>query len=148
MRCQYKPHYYEKFPIEKLHRLNFSHMYCDGVKTGGMKREAFLSLHDDIAEKGLINPIIVEVDAGHPPRYRIAMGNNRVEVVEQLGHEHVKALVFFKSIEPPNGLGEYVKIVDSELETFMEEKHPGDETWKKSGWADRLLKYVASRATG
>lgn len=145
MHCQYKPHYFEKFPIKKLQRLNFSHMYCDDIKTGGMDKDAFLSLRDDIKERGLLNPIIVEVDAGHPPRYRIAMGNNRVEVVEQLGEEFVKALVFFKSIEPPPDLGEYTKILDTELETFMEEAHPTDETWKKSGWAERLLRFIESR---
>jgi hypothetical protein len=146
MRCQYKPHYFEKFPIKQLHRLDFSHMHYDGLKTGGMDKEDFLSLRDDIAANGLINPIIVEVDAGQPPRYRIAMGNNRVEVVDQLGDEYVKALVFFKAITPPDYLGTCTEILDSDLEEFMKEKHPGDDTWKKSGWADRLLKFVATRA--
>jgi hypothetical protein len=121
-------------------------MHFGELKTGGMKKDEFLSLRDNIKEHGLINPIIVEVDGGSPPRDRIAMGNNRVEVVEQLGDKHVKALVFFKSIAPPEELGEHIEITDTNLEAFMEVKHPGDNTWKKSSWADRLLKYVAARA--
>jgi hypothetical protein len=143
MRCQYKAYYFESFPIKELMFLDFTHMHVDGIKTGGMKKEAFLSLTDSIRSEGLINPIIVEVDSG--PRFRIAMGNNRAEVVKQLGEDFIKALVFFNCTQPTPELGECTHIFDTDLEAFMEEKHPGDETWKKSAWADRLLKFVASR---
>lgn len=144
MRCQYKPFYFEDFPIDKLSRLDLAHMHFGEVRTGGMKEDAFLALKSNIKEHGLINPIVVEVDSG--PRYRIAMGNNRVEAVDQLGHKHVKALVLFKCTQPTADLGENIPIEDGELEAFMERAHPGDDFWKKSGWADRLLKFVSSRA--
>ena len=143
MRCRYKAYYFENFPLNKLSLLDFSHMHIDGLKTGGMKKEAFLALYEDIKNNGLINPIVVVVDSG--PRYRIAMGNNRTEVMQQLGYEYIKALVFFRSSQPTPDLGEYIHVTDSNLESFMKEKHPGDRTWTKSGWADRLLKFVAQR---
>jgi hypothetical protein len=143
MFCQYKPYYYDAFPIEKLRLLDFSHMHFDGLKTGGMKEEEFLSLRDNIEKNGLINPIVVEVDSG--PVYRIAMGNNRVEALKQLGHTHVKALVLFCYTQPSEELGPCLQVNDSDLESFMSIKHPGDETWRKSGWCDRLLKFVRDR---
>lgn len=118
-------------------------MHFGKLKTGGMKEDEFLALKEDIKENGLINPIVVEVDSG--PVYRIAMGNNRVEAIKQLGYTHVKALVLFCYSQPTDDLGPYEKINDSDLEQFMANKHPGDETWKKSGWCDRLLKFVAER---
>ena len=143
MFCQYKPYYFDNFPIEKLRLLDFSHMHFNKLKTGGMKEDEFLALKEDIKENGLINPIVVEVDSG--PVYRIAMGNNRVEAIKQLGYTHVKALVLFCYSQPTDDLGPYEKINDGDLEQFMANKHPGDETWKKSGWCDRLLKFVAER---
>ena len=143
MHCQYKAYYFDEFPIDRLTFLDFSHMYVDGMKTGGMKKDAFLSLKNSIETEGLTNPIIVEVDSG--PRYRIAMGNNRAEVVKQLGHTHIKALVLFNCTQPSAADGKHTHVLDTDLEDFMSEVHPGDETWKKSGWVDRLLKFVASR---
>lgn len=143
MRCKYKAYYFESFPIDQLFMPDFSHMHIEGLKTGGMKKDEFLSLYADIEKNGLTNPIVVEVDSG--PRYRVAMGNNRTEVLKQLGHETIKSLVLFNCTQPTPDLGDYTQIVDSELEEFMKEKHPGDDLWKKSGWADRLLKFVAER---
>lgn len=143
MFCQYKPYYYDAFPIEKLRLLDFSHMHFDELKTGGMKKDEFLNLKDNIEKNGLINPIVVEVDSG--PVYRIAMGNNRVEAMKQLGYTEIKALVLFCYTHPPEELGPCLQINDNDLETFMAIKHPGDETWRKSGWCDRLLKFVKER---
>lgn len=141
MWCQYKPYYYENFPIARLKILDFPHMHIDGIRTGGMKKEAFLALKESIEKDGLVNPIVIEVDSG--PCYRIAMGNNRVEVIRQKGGEFIKALVLFRSSQPVESDGPCTHITD--LESFMGKVHPGDSSWKKSGWADRLLKFTASR---
>ncbi len=144
MYSRYRAYYFEELPIARLQTLDFSHMHFGETKTGGMPLEEFLALKDDIRQRGLINPIVVEVDSGTPPRFRIAMGNNRVEACSQLGWETIKALVIVKGYNLPfEHLGEYTHIKHPDLETFMADKHPGDELWKKSSWADRMIKAVA-----
>jgi hypothetical protein len=144
MYSRYRAYYFKELPIARLQRLDFSHMHYDGVRTGGMPPEEFISLKDDIRKNGLLNPVIVEVDSGNPPRFRIAMGNNRVEAWDQLDHDTIKALVICKQQPPPIGnLGEYEFVDHPDLESFMAEAHPGDELWKKSSWADRMLRAIA-----
>jgi len=88
----YAAFYYEAFPIDKLTRVKFPPI--DGVQTGGMKLNEFLTLKENIKEVGMINPIIIENDY----RFRIAMGYNRVEVMQQLGNTHIKAIVLVRGI--------------------------------------------------
>ena len=140
MFSRYQTYYFEKLPISRLLRLDFTHMNFNGLKTGGMSPEEFLALRENIKENGLINPLVVEVDSGNPPRFRIAMGNNRVEAWEQLGHDTIKALVIVKGHGTPfAGLGEYTKVSRGKLELFMSDKHPGDALWRKSSWAKRIV---------
>lgn len=142
--ARYTPHYVEEFPIDKLQRIPFpeQHVY-DGIQTGGMKKDAFLALKDDIKKNGLINPIIVEVQSGHPARFIIAMGMNRTEAWRQLGHDTIKAVVITKDNRQ---LSDYVdnskEIPTHTFQEFMADNHPGDELWKKSVWANRVLKSV------
>jgi len=144
MYSRYRAYYFEELPIARLNILNFSHMRHGDLKTGGMPLDEFLALKENIKENGLRNPIVVEVDSGNPPRFRIAMGNNRVEAWQQLGHDTIKALVICKQQPPPiDGLGDYQHIEHPDLETFMACVHPGDDLWKKSSWASRMLKAVA-----
>lgn len=128
----YAAFYYEAFPIDKLTRVKFPPI--EGIQTGGMKLDEFLALKENIREKGLINPIIVENDH----RFRIAMGYNRVEVMQQLGYTHIKAVVLVRGIMvmQPGHEG----ISNRFFEERMAVLHPGDETWRKSQWADRVLK--------
>lgn len=144
MYSRYRAYYFEELPIARLSLLNLQHMHFGDVKTGGMNLEAFMSLKDSIRKEGLINPIVVEVDGGNPRRFRIAMGNNRVEVCKQLDHDTIKSLVIVKGYDKPfEGLGEYTEVSHPDLEDFMSEVHPGDDFWKKSSWADRMLRAVA-----
>ncbi len=144
MYSRYRAYYFEELPIARLQTIDFAHMDFGDLHTGGMQPEEFLHLKDDIRKNGLINPIVVEVDAGNPRRFRIAMGNNRVEVCDQLGDKTIKALVIVKGHDKPfDGLGEYTEIEQPNLEHFMAQVHPGDEFWKKSAWADRILRAVA-----
>lgn len=144
MYSRYRAYYFEELPIARLQTLDFSHMHFGDIRTGGMGAEEFVSLKDNIRKNGLINPIIVEVDSGNPPRFRIAMGNNRVESWDQLGHDTIKALVICKQYPPPlDGLGEYEFIDHPDLETFMAKVHPGDDSWRKCMWVERMLKAVA-----
>lgn len=128
----YAAFYYEAFPIETLTRITFP--LIDGVQTGGMKLDEFFALKKSIENTGLTNPIIVENDQN----FRIAMGHNRVEVVEQLGNTHIKAVVLVEGIMPM--LPGHEGIPNRFFEERMAVLHPGDETWRKSQWADRILK--------
>lgn len=128
----YAAFYYEAFPIDKLARVEFP--LIEGTQTGGMKLNTFLELKENIGENGLINPIIVENDK----RFRIAMGYNRVEVMRQLEHTHIKAVILvhgIKAMEPG-----HEGIPNRFFEERMGVIHPGDETWRKSQWATRVLK--------
>jgi hypothetical protein len=146
MNCRYKAYYFEEFPISRLTLCMSPHLIKDGIKTGGMEKNEFLALKDSIDMNGQINPIIVEVDSGGPPRYRICMGNNRVESLLLLGKEHVRARVIHRSRVPEPADGEFERITDDNLIPFMKKAHPGDELWKKSAWAQRILKFVAEKA--
>lgn len=144
MYSRYRAYYFEELPIARLQIIDFSHMHFGDIRTGGMTAEKFIALKDDIRKNGLINPIVVEVDAGFPPRFRIAMGNNRTEAWSQLGNDTIKALVICKQTPPPlDDLGEYEFIDHPDLEDFMSTVHPGDGSWKKCSWAQRMLKAVA-----
>lgn len=121
------------------------HLFKDGLKTGGMSKDEFLALKDSIEVDGQINPIVVEVDSGGRLRYRICIGNNRVESLLLLGKEHVRALVIHKGRGPEPDDGAFKAIADDDLISFMKEAHPGDELWKKSAWAQRILKFVAEK---
>ena len=145
MNCRYKAYYFENFPISRLTLFTSPHLFKDGMKTGGMAKEEFLSLKDNIEMNGLINPIVVEVDSGGPPRYRICMGNNRVEALLLLGKEHIRALVIHRARVPEAADGVFERIKDDDLIAFMKKAHPGDELWKKSAWAQRILKFVAEK---
>ena len=128
----YAAFYYDAFPIEKLTRVSFP--LIDGIQTGGMKLDEFLTLKENIKDVGLINPIIIENDH----RFRIAMGYNRVEVMQQLGNTHIKAIVLVQGIT--HMLPGHEGISNRFFEERMAQLHPGDETWRKSQWADRVLK--------
>ncbi len=145
MNCRYKAYYFEEFPISRLTLCTSPHLFKDGMKTGGMPKDEFLSLKDNIEMNGQINPIIVEVDSGGPPRYRICMGNNRVEALLLLGEEYVRALVIHRARVPEPADGAFERIRDDDLIDFMKKAHPGDELWKKSAWAQRILKFVAEK---
>ena len=119
MSCRYKAYYFENFPISRLTICDAAHLYKDGIKTGGMT---------------------VEVDSGGPPRYRICMGNNRVEALMSLGKTDVRALVIHRSRVPMAEDGAYERVLDENLVSFMEEAHPGNDWWKKSAWAQRILR--------
>ena len=128
----YAAYYYEAFPIEKLARLKLP-LY-KGMKTGGMTYEAFLQLKESIENEGLINPIIIERDQ----TYRIAMGHIRVEAVEQLGYTTIKAVLLVQGIKiMQTG---HKSIANRFFEEDMHSLHPGDNTWRKSQWALRVLK--------
>lgn len=143
MYSRFRAYYFEHLPINRLSLWDFSHMYHDGIKTGGMQLEQFLNLREDIEKNGLINPIVVEVDSGNPPRFRVAMGNNRVEAWKQLGNDTIKALCIFKQNPPPiEGLGEHEFVDHPNLESFMAKVHPGDELWRKSAWAEKMLRSI------
>lgn len=128
----YAAFYYEAFPIEKLARVNFP--LIDGIQTGGMKLDDFLSLVGSIKKIGLTNPIIVENDH----RFRIAMGYNRTEAMLRLDNTHIKSVVLVQGVTHmlPGSEG----IPNRFFEERMAKLHPGDETWRKSQWADRVLK--------
>jgi len=145
MNCRYKAYYFENFPISRLTLCTSPHLFKDGIKTGGMTKEDFLSLKNNIEKNGLIDPIVVEVDSGGPPRYRICMGNNRVEALLLLGYKNVRALVIHRARVPETADGPYERIRDDDLIDFMKEAHPGNELWKKSAWAQRILKFVAEK---
>lgn len=144
MRCRYRAYYYESFPIEAMALLDFSHLNKDGVKTGGMPADEYLALRDDIEKNGLTNPVIIEVDSG--PKYRIAMGNNRVQAMLDLGFTTVPAVVLHRATHPEDAHGEFTVIEDVDLLEFMEVIHPGDDTWKKSGWMYEKAKFANSPA--
>lgn len=140
MYSRYRVYYFEALPITRLQALDFNHMHFGEAKTGGMPLEEFSALKNSIEKEGLINPIVIEVDSGNPPRFRIAMGNNRVEAYKQLGHDTIKALVLVKGHNKPfEGLGEFDEIQQPDLEEFMSQVHPGDVLWKKSSWANRVI---------
>ncbi|MEE9581016.1 MAG: ParB/Srx family N-terminal domain-containing protein [Nitrosomonadaceae bacterium] len=106
----------------------------EGTKTGGMGRNKFLELKESIKNDGLTNPIIIEQDQN----FRIAMGHNRVEAMEQLGHTHIKAVLLVQGIMimHPGHKG----IPNRFFEERMHSLHPGDDTWRLSQWAKRVLK--------
>ena len=106
----------------------------NGTTTGGMGEKKFLGLKESIKNEGLINPIIIENDQ----RFRIAMGNNRVEAMRQLGHDHIKAVVIIKGAK--DLLPGHQLIPNHCFESFMGEIHPGDDLWKHSQWAKRVLR--------
>jgi len=143
MNCRYKAWYLKEFPIGRLTLIDKPHLYFDGMKTGGMTKEAFLSLKDDIETNGLINPIVVEVDSG--PKYRIAMGNNRVEAALLLGYETIKVVAIHRCTEPMYEDGTAERLTDDVFLSRMKELHPGDELWKKSAWAQFILKFIAEK---
>ena len=128
----YAAYYYEAFPIEKLTRVSFPPI--DGIQTGGMKLNEFLTLRENIKDVGLTNPIIIENDQ----RFRIAMGYNRVEVMQQLGNTHIKAVVLVNGIK--HMLPGHEGIPNRYFEERMAALHPSDETWRKSQWATRVLR--------
>ena len=128
----YAAFYYKAFPIEKLTRVNFP--LIEGIQTGGMQLDDFLALKESIEEIGLTNPIIVERDH----RFRIAMGYNRTEAMLQLDNTHIKAVVLVKGVT--HMLPGHEGISNRFFEERMALLHPGDETWRKSQWADRVLK--------
>jgi len=140
MSCRYKAYYFENFPISRLTICDAAHLYKDGIKTGGMTVDKFYTLKASIEEHGQRDPIIVEVDSGGPPRYRICMGNNRVEALMSLGKTDVRALVIHRSRVPMAEDGAYERVLDENLVSFMEEAHPGNDWWKKSAWAQRILR--------
>jgi hypothetical protein len=140
MSCRYKAYYFEDFPINRLTLCDAAHLYKEGVKTGGMSLDEFYALKDNIEEHGQRDPIVVEVDSGNPPRYRICMGNNRVEALISLEKTHVRALVLHRARVPMAEDGAYEKIKAENLDEFMAEVHPGNDWWKKSSWATRILR--------
>lgn len=128
----YAAYYYEAFPIEKLTRIDFPSI--NGIQTGGMKLNEFLTLKENIKEVGLTNPIIIEQDQ----RFRIAMGYNRVEVMEQLGYTHIKAVLLVQGIM--SMLPGHISIPNRFFEERMKTLHPSDDTWRKSQWITRVLR--------
>ncbi len=128
----YAAYYYDAFPIEKLTR-NKLPTFGD-VKTGGMSLTKFLALKESIENEGLTNPIIIEQDQ----RFRIAMGHNRVEAMEQLGHTHIKAVLLVQGIKAmqPGHKGIPNRFFEEQMGTI----HPGDDTWRASQWAKRVLR--------
>lgn len=142
MSCRYKAYYFEDFPISRLTICDAAHLYKEGIKTGGMPPAEFYALKDNIEEHGQRDPIIVEVDSGNPPRYRICMGNNRVEALISLSKTNVRALIIYRARSPMPEDGPLKRIAPAELEDFMAEVHPGNDWWKKSSWATRILRSV------
>lgn len=132
MRWQgYNAYYYESLPMDILSAFDIPEK--DGVKTGGMPADTFLSLVESIKNKGLLNPIIVE----HGERLTVAIGNNRVWAMKHLGHTHIPVVLFARETTRPDG-GEL--ILTKFLESRMKELHPGDDTWMKSQAARMLRK--------
>lgn len=116
----FKAFYYEALPIASLSVFDVPEK--DGVKTGGMSAKKFLSLVDSIESKGLINPITIEDGR----RLTVQIGNNRVWAVKQLGHTHIKSILFSKELDKPEG---GIEIPLKFLEHQMKILHPGDNTW-------------------
>ena len=127
----YAAYYYEAFPMDKLVRWK-APTYAD-LKTGGMGRKEFLALKESIENDGLINPIIIEQDQ----QFRIAIGHNRVEAMYQLGHTHIKAVLLVKGGKHmlPGKIG----IPNRFFVEQMKSLQPGDETWRLSQWAKRVV---------
>jgi hypothetical protein len=104
----------------------------EGIKTGGMSKEKFLELVSSIEEKGLINPLVVE----KRKVMKVQVGNNRVWALRQLGHTHAPAVIFARQFEAPAN----AQLIPSRfLESKMKKLHPGDNTWKITPVAKRLL---------
>lgn len=128
----YAAFYYEAYPIDELFRRKIP--LKEGKQTGGMGLAEFEALKKSISTEGLINPIIVE--RGRTDM--IAMGFNRVEAMEQLGNSCIKAVVLVQGVTHmlPNHIG----IPNRFFEHRMKSLHPGDELWRKSQWALRVLR--------
>jgi lysozyme family protein len=146
---RYNSFYVEECPVEILERVwcHEKHIF-DGVQTGGMGKDTFLALKNDIKNNGLINPIIVELHSGNPPRFKVSLGNNRLEAWKQLGHSTIKAIICTKDnkkIEDYVNNSAIKHIQAEELENFMAKNHPGDTLWKKSVWAQRILKSIVGQ---
>lgn len=76
--------YIEALPIERI----------TVVTENSQMLEWFLRLKDDIEERGLMNPILVNNRQDKP--YRVRAGNNRLQACTMLGYTHIPALSFGK----------------------------------------------------
>ena len=115
----FSAYYFDSFPVDKLNAFDIPEK--EGVKTGGMSAENFKELVASIEEKGLINPIIVE-RANH---MTVAIGNNRVWALRQLGETNAKIVLFAKASRAVPEGGEHIP--NKHLEARMAQIHPGDE---------------------
>lgn len=129
--------YFEAFPIDKLSPYDIPVSRTGGVKTGGMGAKEFQKLTSSIAEKGLINPVIVEDDN---TKLKVAMGNNRVWAIKTLGGTHIKAIVITKNNNPAPEPGDE-EIPLKYFEDKMKTLHPGDMTWKHSPYARQIRRH-------
>jgi hypothetical protein len=143
MHYRYKVFYYDQFPLKRLDMKKFTHMLHNGTQSGGMKEDDFLKLKKNIKENGMTNPIVVEVGARN--YCYISIGNNRAEVMEQLGETHLAAILVFRTNTPLPEDGDCTRIDPEKLVEELAILHPSDDTWKMSHWIDKLLKDVRNQ---
>ena len=125
---------YEAFPIEKLDYFDIPVSRTGGRKTGGMSPKKFDELLENIRTNGLINPVIVEDDN---TSLKVALGNNRIIAMKELGHDHIKALVITKNCNPAPAKG-FVDIPPQYLECRMKKLHPGDDKWAQTRYCRQM----------